>query len=192
MLSQFQTIGHDLFAQGLVSCQSGNLSVRFGEQLVITHRGSTLSSISEADLVETGVSKNDRATPLASTELEVHRCIYKKTAALAVVHAHPPYAVALSFVEKEVIPFDAEGRALMCKVPVLGQEITVKAVDLAEEIAEALTKHKIVLVRSHGSFAIGQLLDEAYYYTSVLEQSSRLLYLLRALKVSPDFSCDRS
>ena len=191
MLCQFQAIGHDLFTQGLVSCQSGNLSVRFGEQLVITHRGSTLSSINEADLVETGIAKNDRATPLASTELAVHRCIYKKTAALAVVHAHPPYAVALSFVEKEIIPFDAEGKALMSTVPVLGKEITVKAVDLAEEIAEALTRYKVVLVRSHGSFAIGQLLDEAYYYTSVLEQSCRLLYLLRALKVNPDFSCDR-
>jgi len=36
-------------------------------------------------------------------------------------------------------------------------------------------------VRGHGSFAAGQLLEEAYYYTSVLEQSCRLLYLLKAL-----------
>jgi L-fuculose-phosphate aldolase len=41
------------------------------------------------------------------------------------------------------------------------------------------------LVRGHGSFAISQLLEEAYYYTATLEQSCRLLYLLKALQVEP-------
>jgi ribulose-5-phosphate 4-epimerase/fuculose-1-phosphate aldolase len=40
-------------------------------------------------------------------------------------------------------------------------------------------------VRGHGSFAISQLLEEAYYFTAVLEQSCRLLYLLKALRVNP-------
>lgn len=185
-LPQFQMAGHALFAQGLVSSYSGNLSIRHGDHLVITHRGSTLGSIKEADLVETGIAKNNRATPLASSELAVHRSIYKNTSALAVVHAHPPYAVALSFVEKEIMPCDMEGRMLLPKVPILGREIVVRAGDLAEEIAEALKHCKVVLVHSHGSFAIGQLLEEACYYTAVLEQSCHLLYLLKALEVNPN------
>ncbi|MFB0556374.1 MAG: aldolase [Dehalococcoidia bacterium] len=181
MLSQFKAVGHALFTQGLVSPYCGNLSIKLGEHLFITHRGSALGSIGEADLVETGIAKNDRATPLASSELAVHRSIYKNTSALAVVHAHPPYAVALSFIEKEIIPCDMEGRALLPKVLILGQGIAVKAGDLGEEIAETLKQYKVVLVWGHGSFAAGQLLEEAYYYTSVLEQSCRLLYLLKAL-----------
>jgi len=181
MLSQFKAVGHALFTQGLVSPCSGNLSIKLGEHLVITHRGSILGSIGEADLVETGIAKNDRATPLASSELAVHRSIYKNTSALAVVHAHPPYAVALSFIEKEIIPCDMEGRALLPKVLILGQGIALEAGDLGEEIAETLKQYKVVLVWGHGSFAAGQLLEEAYYYTSVLEQSCRLLYLLKAL-----------
>lgn len=184
MLSQFQMVGHALFAQGLVSSYSGNLSIRQRERLLITHRGSALGSITEGDLVETGIAKNNRATPLASSELVVHRSIYKNTSALAIVHAHPPYAVALSFTEKEIIPHDMEGRSLLPMVPILGKEIMVKAGDLSEEIAEALRQCKVVLVKGHGSFAIGQLLEEAYYYTSVLEQSCRLLYLLKALGVN--------
>ena len=191
MLCQFQAIGQTLFSQGLVTNQSGNLSIKLGEQMLITHRGSMLNSINEADLVETGINKNDRATPLASTELAVHRCIYKKTSAVAVVHAHPPYAVALSFVEKEIIPCDMEGLDLLSAVPVLGVGRAVRAVDLAEEIAEALTRYKVVLVRSHGSFAASQLLEEAYYYTSVLEQSCRILYLLKALRVNTDVFLDK-
>ena len=185
MLSQFQAVGQALFTQGLVSPQGGNLSVKLGEHLVITHRGSALGSIQEGDLVETGINKNNRATPLASTELEVHRCIYQNTSALAVVHAHPPYAVALSFTGKEIIPCDVEGRALLSKVPILSTETVVKTGELADEIARLLSEYKVVLVRGHGSFAVSQLLEEAYYYTVVLEQSCRLLYLLKALQVDP-------
>jgi len=186
MLSQFQMVGHALFTQGLVSSHSGDLSIRLGEHLLITHRSSMLGSIGEADLVDTRITKNDRATPLASTELAVHRSIYKQTPAMAVVHAHPPYAIALSFTEEEIMPCDMEGRILLPKVPILGKQMMVKAGDLAGEIAEALKQYKVVLVKGHGSFAAGQLLEEAYYYTDVLEQSCRLLCLLKALGRSPD------
>jgi len=185
MLSQFQKVGHALFTQGLVSSYSGNLSIRLGEHLFITHRSSMLGSIGEADLVETGIAKNDRATPLASTELAVHRSIYKQTPAMAVVHAHPLYALALSFTEEEITPCDMEGRILLSKVPILGRQVAVKVGDLTEEIAEALKQYKVVLVRGHGSFAIGQLLEEAYYYTDAMEQSCRLLCLLKALGQNP-------
>jgi L-fuculose-phosphate aldolase len=184
MLFQFQSVGQALFTQGLVSPQGGNLSVKLGEHLVITHRGSLLGSIQEGDLVETGITKNNRVTPLASTELEVHRCIYKNTSAAAVVHAHPPYAVALSFVEKEIVPPDTEGRALLSRVPVLSTEMAVKPGELADEIARLMEEHRVVLVRGHGTFAASQLLEEAYYYTVVLEQSCRLLYLLKVLSTA--------
>jgi len=46
----------------------------------------------------------------------------------------------------------------------------------------------VVLVRGHGTFAASQLLEEAYYYTVVLEQSCRLLYLLKALQVDPEIT----
>jgi L-fuculose-phosphate aldolase len=185
MLSQFQSVGQGLFSQGLVSTQGGNLSVKLGERLVITHRGSALGSIQEGDLVETGINRNNRVTPLASQELEVHRRIYKNTPALAVVHAHPPYAVALSFAAEEIVPRDLEGRALLGKVPVLSAELADSDEGIAGGIARLVLEHRVVLVRGHGSFAASQLLEEAYYYTVVLEQSCRLLYLLKALQVNP-------
>jgi ribulose-5-phosphate 4-epimerase/fuculose-1-phosphate aldolase len=43
----------------------------------------------------------------------------------------------------------------------------------------------VVLVQGHGTFAASQLLEEAYYYTVVLEHSCHLLYLLKALQVNP-------
>ena len=183
-MAQFQRVGSGLFAQGLVSSQSGNLSTRHDDRVLITQRHCALSSIGEADLVEVGIAKNNRATPMASSELAVHRCIYRKTPALAVVHAHPPYAVALSFMERDVVPCDMEGRSIAAKVTVLGKDMTTRPGDLGEEIAAALRRCKVVLVEGHGTFAIGQLLEEAYYYTTVFEQSCRILYLLKGLMVN--------
>jgi len=74
---------------------------------------------------------------------------------------------------------------LLSRVPILGTEMVVKTGELAGEIARLLSEYKVVLVRGHGSFAVSQLLEEAYSYTVVLEQSSRLLYLLKALRVDP-------
>ncbi len=183
LISQFQTVGQDLCARGLVSSHGGNLSIKLGERLCITHRSSMLARLEEHDLVETGINRNDRFTPLASTELAVHRAIYKVTRASAVVHAHPPHAVALSFSEQEITPCDVEGSLLLSKVPVLGWETNSKREELAEEIAQALTTHKIVVVRCHGTFAAAQLLEEAYHYTTTLEESCRLLYLLKAMHI---------
>lgn len=185
IISQFQGVGQNLFARGLISSHSGNLSIKLGDRLFITHRGSMLGCLKEQDLVETGISRNDRATPHASTELNVHRSVYKQTSWLAVVHAHPPYSVALSFTEKEITPCDLEGQLILGKVPVLGWGKEIKAGCLGEEIAEALKDYKVIVVRGHGTFAVGQLLEEAYHYTSALEESCRLLYLLKTMGIEP-------
>ncbi len=65
-----------------------------------------LGNLTEQDLIDTGINRNDRNTPLASSELAVHRAIYRETRARAIVHAHPPYANTLALVEKEIVPRD--------------------------------------------------------------------------------------
>ena len=185
MLAQMRRIGSGLFNRGLVSSHSGNLSIRFGERLSITRRSCMLGDISEHDVVDTGIIENDRATPLASTELAVHRLIYQETPALAVVHAHPPHAVALSFVEKEIIPCDVEGSFLLERTPILEKGPGMGTEELARFIATELKRHRVVLIRSHGSFAAGQLLEEAYHYSTALEESCHILYLLKTLGVTP-------
>jgi len=184
LINQFQTTGRDLCSRGLVCSNSGNMSVRMGDRLVITRRGSMLGCIEENDLIETGIEKNDRFTPLASTELPVHRAIYQATSALAIVHAHPPHAVAISMLETEIIPNCNEASPMMERVPVLGWNMEVKPGGLADIISNALKQYRIVMVRGHGSFAVGQLLEEAHNYTTLLEASCQVLCLLRSLQVN--------
>ena len=184
LLGQFQSAGRDLCSRGLVCSNSGNLSVRMGDRLVITRRGSMLGCLEENDLIETGIDKNDRFTPLASSELPVHRAIYRATSASAIVHAHPPHAVAMSLLETEITPTCSEGSPLMERVPVLGWNMEVKPGGLADIITEALKKYYIVMVHGHGSFAIGQLLEEACSYTTTLEESCQVICLFKSLGAS--------
>jgi len=139
--------------------------------------------LEEHDLIETGISKNDRSTPLASIELAVHRTIYQQTPASAIIHAHPPHAIALSLTETEIVPSDAEGLSIVDRVPVLGWNMKVTLGGLADIIAQALNQHKIVMVHGHGSFAIGQLLEEAHNRTTTLEESCQVICLLKSLQV---------
>jgi L-fuculose-phosphate aldolase len=185
MLSQFQQVGRDLFTRGLVASHTGNLSIRLRNRIIITRRGCMLGALEEHDLIETGVEKNDRSTPLASTELGVHRAIYQVTPARAIIHAHPPHATTLSLMNKEIVPSCAEGLATVGRVPVLGWNMTVKPGGLAEIIAEALKEHRIVMVHGHGCFAIGQLLEDAFNCTTALEECSQVIYLLRSLQKQP-------
>ena len=185
ILSQFQTVGWDLCSRGLVSSHSGNLSIRLGERIIITRRGSRLGYLEEHDLIETGISRNDRSTPLASIELAVHRAIYQETPALAIIHAHPPYAITLSLTETEIVPSDTEGLCILGRVPVLGWHMQVRPGGLADIIAQALNQHRIVMVHGHGSFVIGQLLEEAHNGTTTLEKSCQVICLLKSLGGKP-------
>ena len=174
-LEQFQRIGHDLFVAGLISSHGGNMSVRMGDRILITRRGSMLAHLEERDVIDIGLDENDANVTLASTEIGVHRTIYQGTSALAVVHTHPPYAIARSLTCDEIVPIDSEGSYLLHKVPVVACELTAGSTEVAELLPTWLKEYDIVMLRGHGPFAIGHLLEEAYQITSVLEMACRIL-----------------
>lgn len=178
MYREFRRIGRDLFLSGLITSHGGNLSVRLGDRIFITRRGAMLGHLEKKDIIETGLYEDDSGIALASSEIIVHRTIYQKTAALAVVHAHPPYTVVLSLSRDAIIPLDSEASYLLHRVPVLAAEKTIGSAEVANLVAPALQDYKIVVLRGHGTFATGQFLEEAFQWTSSLEAASQIVYLV--------------
>jgi L-fuculose-phosphate aldolase len=170
----FREIGRDLYVADMVSSHGGNLSIRLGDRVVIKRRGAMLGRLKPHDLIETGLEKNDSGVALASTELLVHRTIYKMTPALAIVHCHPRSAIAFSLSRDEIVPIDNEASYLLKKVPVIWEEFASGSPEMAKHLAETLAQYKIVMLRGHGSFAIGQTLDEAFHWSSTLEESCQI------------------
>jgi L-fuculose-phosphate aldolase len=170
----FRDIGRDLYTANMISSHGGNLSIRLGDQLIIKRRGAMLGQLKPHDLVQTGIAKNDSGVALASTELIVHRAIYMNTPALAIVHCHPRTAIAFSLSRDELVPIDNEASYLLKKIPVVTEEFASGTPEMANKVARALQDYKIIMLRGHGSFATGQTLDEAFHWSSTLEESCQI------------------
>lgn len=181
MYEEFRDIGRDIFLSGLISSHGGNMSVRVGDRMLITRRGSMLGRLTERDIIETSLEHEDSEIALASTEIVVHRAIYAATNGLAIVHTHSPHSILRSMREDEIVPVDSEGSYLLHKVPVYSLARTAGSSEVAETVSQALKEYKCVLLRGHGPFAIGTVLEEAFQWISCLEMSCKILDLRDAV-----------
>lgn len=185
LIDRFANIGRDLFLTGAVSSHGGNMSVATDGRIVITRRGSMLGRLGDRDVVWTRrdvCSRDDEC----SREIVVHRRIYETTGAKAIVHAHPEHTIFRSLLADEIVPIDSEARYVLGKsIPVVTAEQTVGSPEAAEKLAEVLRDAKIAVLRSHGPFAIGNTLEEAFYHVSALEVSCRILDIRDSTGLTP-------
>jgi len=171
-------IGNALFLRGLNHSQSGNISMRIGNKIYITRRGSMKGFLEKSDIVTVGMkeSANDK---IASTEMIVHRSIYNQTDAKAIIHCHAPITTALAFSRDEIIPMDLEGSIALPKIPVLNATHATASKELAEKLPPLLIKYHSVVVKGHGIFTMGEKLEDAFHYATLTEYISTILYYAR-------------
>lgn len=183
MWQEIAKYGRKLVEHGLVESNFGNISLRAGDRMLITRTGAALDEITENNVVEVDVWGTSSLDIIASSEAVVHREIYRKTSALAIIHAHAPYAVVESLLagyEGRVSPVDSEGQYFLGEIPVVGGGIG--SCELAGNLANALSRHRGAIVYSHGTFAIGKTLGDAYIVTTQLEHSCKVKYLYECAK----------
>jgi L-fuculose-phosphate aldolase len=180
---EFARIGKKLFDEHLVGGNFGNISIRDERKdgFFIKRTGMYLDTASDPVFVPL-IGEAPRE---ASSEYRVHREIYKKTRYHAIVHAHPPAAVAASLVMDRIVPEDSEGVLLCPLIPVVTG--SPGSQDLADHVSEALIRSKMVIARGHGTFAAGDTVDEAYVFTSLAEHSCRILAMKRMFFPNKNF-----
>ncbi len=170
-LEEFRKVGRMLWEAGLISSHGGNMSRRLDDgSLIITRHGCLLGHLQEGDLLQ--VAADGSFTGQPSADMALHQAIYAaQPQAGAVIHAHPRHAIALSLLQGAIEPQDLEGAHHLKSIPVLPPE----------EIAQALSQHPIAVARGHGSYASGVDLWQALQWTSILQESAQMLWLLRSL-----------
>lgn len=177
LLRDFQTVGQDLFAGQLNNSHSGNMSVRNNRMMAITRSGAMLHRLDFSDIIETLIDGEDGQSLLASRERPVHRAIYLQTSAQAIVHAHPPCLIALSLHCNSFMPVDAEGSYFFKNgIPVVEVVNAIASEEVAGKVSPLLRQYPVVIVRGHGTFAVGATLEDGYHYTSSLEHSARIAF----------------
>jgi L-fuculose-phosphate aldolase len=178
MYEQFRDIGRDLFLSGGVTTHGGNLSVREGDRIFISRRGSALGGMTPDDITEASMTPC-AADAICSRELVVHRAIYEACGAKAIVHAHTVHTIFRSMIADEIRPADSESRYVVGEsVPVCAPLETIASPEAATMLADVFAAGaKVGVLRTHGPFAIGETLAEAFYHISCLEASCRILDL---------------
>lgn len=181
----FQQVGADLFAARMASATSGNYSARTPEGLLITRSGAQKAHLTAEDLLQLPLEPDPEKDQGASVEKIIHRAIYRETDARAVVHAHPRFAIVLSYHLERIVPIDLEGRSYLPEVPVVAPPTASGTEEAAQAVAEALKTHPACVVRGHGAFVKAaeetpeKSLLKAYSLMTSLEEACEILYYER-------------
>ncbi len=160
--------------------RSGNVSVRTNlsgkEGFFITPSGIKYNDLQEDKIVflEMDEKKNEQKildhglNP--SSEWKFHQDIYiNKPDAIAIVHAHSPYATAVSAHRKNIPAFHymvalAGGDDIKC-----ADYATFGTKQLSKNIIQALNERKGCLMSNHGQVAFGKNLDQAFELAEEIE-----------------------
>ncbi len=180
IFQEMQEVGRDLYALGFVSSHGGNLSVRESPNIWITGTGTQLGHLVPQDI---SFVRPDGAyeLPIPSTDTLLHNTTYAvaDSGTVAVLHAHPHHAIALSLeIEKDrLIPRDYEGLFHLKEVPLIDTGIGYE-----QKIATALLEFPVIVLRGHGAYARGTSLREALHWITALEESAHILWLQKVFR----------
>ena len=156
--AQMVEVGRRLYARGLINGGEGNLSARLGpRRLLCSPAGVNKGFLKEEQLVVCemdGSAQSELLRP--SSELLLHLACYQERAdCLAVVHAHPPHAVALTLSGEPLIACMPEAVTALGEVPTAAYA-TPGGPAVAEAVRPHLGAHDCVLMERHGALAMGR------------------------------------
>lgn len=182
-LEQLVAIARSMFERGYSFGTAGNISIRAGERIYATPTGSSFGTFTVDELACCTLDGEPVNENRPTKELPFHLAAYRaRPDARAVVHLHSTYATALASMkdldESDALPpitayFAMRVPQLPC-VPYLPPG----DIGLAAEV-ERLAQHTpAMLMRNHGSIAIGKTLLEASALAEELEETARLFFLL--------------
>lgn len=173
-----------MYERGYIAALDGNVSVRLSERRILaTPAGAAKGELDPADLVVTdpeGRVLGGSGRP--STELRVHLAAYRlRPDVHAVVHAHPPAAVAHSLAGVSLTPTVIPETVYTLGTIAATDYGTPGTPELAQRMEDALRCHDAVLMERHGTVTLGADLWQAYHRLESLEHTARILYMARTL-----------
>jgi len=182
IIDQIIEAGKKLMEFGMIeSSHSGNLSARINDKIYIKKHGRMMGYLKREDIIELDMNSEEGYSE-ASVEVYAHRNIYLNSDAKAIVHAHTPYAIVLSLLYDKIEPVDEEGKFYLENIPVIVAERAVASMEIAEKLGEVMRENRVAVIRGHGTFAIGENLDEAIKYLTLCESISHISYLFHLYK----------
>jgi len=177
-------VARSLFDRGLTHGSTGNISVRLGDELLVTPTGSSFGSLDPARITRLDAAGRVVAGDPPSKEAFLHLAMYQERASAgAVVHLHSTHSVAAS-VLADVDPADVLPPLTAYYVMRIGTLPLVPYFppgdrDLADAVRGFAGRHHALLLANHGPVVAGSDLSAACDAVEELEATARLFLMLR-------------
>lgn len=172
---------HLMWHKGYVASTDGNVSARLGkDRFLCTPSGFSKGLLRAEQLVvvdweanPVGPAYGATRDLLPSSEMLTHLEAYRRRSDVqAVVHAHPPTAVALSIagigLARCLLP---EVVLALCMIPTT-EYATPSSSDGAAVIRELITRYDALVLQRHGSLTVGRSAVDAYLKLEKLEATA--------------------
>lgn len=176
-----------LYNKNILSGCDGNLSCRVPEKnlVLITASGRHKAFLKTESSKNFSLINASNATVLSggapSSEKSMHLKVYNCLASVnAVIHAHPPYATALSIAYPHLtyIPGEylSELIPVIGRVPILNYQ-TPGTKDMSKDFEKNFTNTKAFILAHHGAITWGKTLEEAFGFMECLEHNAKIIFL---------------
>jgi L-fuculose-phosphate aldolase len=177
-------IGRRIYNRQFAAANDGNITVRVGENEVLCtptlHCKGFLKpdDISLVDMNGKQLSGRKKRSSEALLHLEIYR---QREDIKSVVHCHPPHATAFA-IAREPIPqcILPEVEVFLGDVPITKYE-TPGGQSFADTIIPFVKKTNVMILANHGTVSYGETVEQAYWWTEILDSYCRMLMLARQL-----------
>jgi len=184
--AEFVQVGRDLTAAGLAPGTSGNISIRIGDDILVSPTGVRLGSLEPDALSVINLAGTHTGGPKPTKESLFHAAAYRERPDIrAVVHVHSHAVMAVS-----CLPDLNEAKPIPNLTPYFVMRVGKLALlpylppgdpGLADVIGEAAKTCDAMILARHGSVLLGKTLADAAAATEELEAAAALYLALRPL-----------
>ncbi len=181
-------LARSLFERGYSVGSAGNISARLDDGWLITPTNSCLGTLDPARISKLDEAGNHVAGDKPSKEVFLHRAFYDtRPGTGAVVHLHSTYATALSCLA-DLDPQDCIPPLTPYVVMRVGRVRLVPYFRPGDPSGGALItalggRYSAVLLANHGPVVSGKVLTATVYAAEELEETAKLLVILRGATV---------
>jgi L-fuculose-phosphate aldolase len=173
------TICERLHERNMLAGADGNISFRISDnEIMITPSGLAKAFMDSSQMAVINL-QGDVISGNPSSERLMHLEIYKTCPeAKAVVHAHPPTAIAWSIAQPQLnkLPSECLSEVILATGDIPFVPYARPGTNqMAEVLKVFLPQHKALILRSHGAVTWGADLDEAYRGMERIEHSALIL-----------------
>ena len=164
---------------------NGHMSTRVPETdfILINSAAVSRNTVTADDVImidlQGNVIEGDGRPP---NEFPLHTQIYKRRKDIqAVAHTHPKWSTMFTIAKVPLRPVVMQG-AVLGEIPVFPKSQSISELEIADELAEKLAGHHIILLKAHGAVVTGTTIEESFVRSVFLEENAYRQYMASQLE----------